>query len=242
MIQSNLERLSQRVENACRRSGRKKEEIQIVAVTKMVLLDKIAEAIRCGIHEIGESRVQETQDKFQSLHSSFPSVKWHLIGHLQRNKVNRAVEIFDCIQSVDSERLAEAIDRRASEIGKVQECLVEIKVSEEETKFGLDPDGLEKFLERAEKLKNLTVSGIMAIAPFFENPELARPYFRRAKEIFGKFFILRPMPYALHPILSMGMSHDFEIAIEEGCNMIRVGSAIFGERSVIGERLSVTNN
>jgi pyridoxal phosphate enzyme (YggS family) len=148
-----------------------------------------------------------------------------MIGHLQTNKVNRAVEIFDMIQSVDSIKLVGAIDRRAAQIGKIQDCLVEVKVSGEEAKTGLAEEEIEPFLESFSSLKNVRLRGLMAIAPYFENAEDARPYFSRAREIFQKYFVRQP-------ILSMGMSGDFEIAIEEGSSMVRLGNAIFGQRTV----------
>lgn len=213
-----------RIDQSCQRVGRRKEEVQLVAVTKTVPAEMITEAVRSGIKEIGESRVQESLDKYQTIHSSFPSLRWHMVGHLQRNKVNRAVELFDCIQSVDSTKLIEAIDRRASELGKIQDCLVEVKVSDEPSKQGLPPEELSHFMQFCSSLKNVRLNGMMILAPYFDNAEQVRPYFKKAKEIYDQFFIQ-------HPILSMGMSSDFEIAIEEGSNMVRIGTALFGVRS-----------
>lgn len=231
MLEANLKEIYEKMEKAASRAGRKKEEIELLAATKTVPQEKIKEAVRLGIRFIGESRVQEALDKYPQLHSSFPELKWHFIGHLQRNKVNRALEIFDCIQSVDSIALLQAIERRASELQKIQEILVEVKVSEEPTKFGLPPEELEKFIETCEKLKNVKCVGMMALAPYFNDAHLARPYFARAKQLFDKFFIQHPAKSIQHPLLSMGMSHDFEVAIEEGSNMIRIGTAFFGERN-----------
>lgn len=225
MIQEKIRKVWERIEKAANRVCRKKDEITLVAVTKGVPTEKIAEAVRYGIQEIGESKVQESQDKFQTLHASFPRLKWHMIGNLQRNKVNRAVEIFDCIQSVNSERLVEAINRRAEQIEKVQSCLVEVKVSEEPSKLGFTPDALEKMLDFSSRLKNVRIEGLMALAPYFQEPEKTRPYFEKAKKLFDRFFSRRSQP-----VLSMGISSDFEIAIEEGSNMVRIGTAIFGER------------
>lgn len=228
MIQENLLKIKERINNACSRSGRNIEEIQLVAVTKNVPEDKILEAVRLGISEIGESRVQESQGKFQFIHRSAPDLKWHLIGHLQSNKVNRAVEFFDLIQSADSEKLLERINRRAQELNKVQECLIEIKISEESAKSGFIPEEIEKILDFSSVLKNVAVKGMMCIAPYFENPEQSRIYFAKGKKIFEKWF--KKSGNEPNASLSMGMSNDFETAIEEGSTMIRIGTAIFGSR------------
>lgn len=234
MIHENLERLQERIEKCCQRTGRKREEIQLVVVTKSVPTTEILETVRYGITDMGESRVQESQDKFRTLHLSFPSLRWHMVGHLQRNKVNRAVEIFDLIQSVDSSKLVEVIDQKAFKIGKIQDFLVEVKVSDEPSKSGLPPDELEKFLELSQKLKNVRVRGLMTIAPHPKEPEESRPYFLKMSHLFEKFFgqgASQSSSDGLEPILSMGMSTDFEVAIEEGSRMIRIGSAIFNPPS-----------
>ena len=224
MICDNIKIILERIEKAKNKVGLKKD-IKLVAVTKTVSADKIIEAIGCGITIIGENRVQEAEKKF----GEFPEtveIKKHLIGHLQTNKVKKAVELFDVIQSVDSVYLLEEINRQAEKIKKIQECFIEIKVSEEEKKYGLNPTELESFMEKATNLKNVKISGLMAIAPYFENPELARPYFRRAKELFDRFCSqLSDLNSQL--FLSMGMTGDFEIAIEEGSNMVRIGTGIF---------------
>ena len=227
-VRENLEKVLERVEKASLRAGRNKKEIRLVAVTKTVSVERILEAIQCGAGEIGESRVQETQDKFSLVRASGLSgvegVKWHMIGRLQTNKVNRAVEIFDMIQSVDSLKLAQAIDRRAGQIQKIQDCLVELKVSEEAAKTGLEASVLESFMEQCAALKAIRLLGLMTIAPYFDDPDAARPYFAKARSLFEKFF---PNPGS---ILSMGMSGDFEAAIQEGSTLVRVGTAIFGSR------------
>ncbi len=228
MIQSNLENVWEKISKACQRSGRKKEQIQLVAVTKGVPAEQIAEAVRCGVKIIGENKVQESLDKFQAVHAQCPLLQWHLIGHLQRNKVNRASEIFNCVQSVDSERLAQSLDRRGGELGKVLDCLAQVKISDEPSKSGMAPDQLEPFLEFCSSLKNVRVRGLMAIAPYLEQSELQRPYFAQARKFFEQHFT--GAKSAESPILSMGMSGDFETAIEEGANMVRVGTLIFGPR------------
>lgn len=226
MIKENIEKIWERIEFSAKRSGRTKEAIQLVAVTKTVGVEQILETVRCGIQNIGESRIQESLDKYQAIHGPFPSVQWHMIGALQRNKVNHAVELFDLIQSVDSQKLLSAIDRRASELGKVQNCLIEIKVSEEPTKGGLPPEELENILDFSRTMTQVRVLGLMTLAPNFDDRERARPYFAKARKLFEKHFV----GTISNPVLSMGMSADFDIAIEEGSTMIRIGSAIFGER------------
>lgn len=230
MIEKNLERLLERIEKSSVRSNRKKEDIQIVAVTKTVPLQRMVKAIECGLKNFGESRVQEAKEKFEALQSSYPFLKWHMVGHLQTNKVNRAVEFFDAIQSVDSFKCMQAIDQRASRLGKTQMCLLEIKISEESTKFGLKDDQIEKILDESSSLKHIYLKGLMCIAPYFEDSNKAKPYFAKTYDLFNKFFLGSSYLKIAEPVCSMGMSHDFEAAIEEGSNMIRIGTALFGER------------
>ncbi len=232
-ISENLNSVLERIENSAKKTNRKKEDIKLVVVTKNVSIEDIKKVIEIGIKDIGENRVQEAEKKYSSLitlHSSlFTNIKRHMIGHLQTNKVKKALQIFDLIQSVDSIHLAEEIDKQAKKINKVQDCLIEVKVSPEETKYGCLPEKLKELVEKILELKNINLCGLMAMAPFSENPEYARPYFHSAKELFDRFysFFLHPNPYSLTPILSMGMSNDFEVAIEEGANMVRIGTAIF---------------
>lgn len=223
MICDNIKIILERIERAKNKSGRR-DAVKLVAVTKTVPVDRIREALGCGITDIGENRIREAEEKFEKLPDA-GKIKKHLIGHLQTNKAVKAVRSFDLIQSVDSIRLLGEIDKRAQKIGKVQDCLVEIKVSEEETKSGLNPAELENFFEASLGLKNIKVSGLMTIAPYFENPESARPYFQRTY----KYYSLFALRYSLS-WLSMGMTNDFEVAVEEGANMVRIGTGIFGER------------
>jgi len=221
MICDNIKIILEKIDRAKNKAGLKKD-IKLVAVTKTVSADKIIEAIECGITIIGENRIQEAERKHSQLSTLNSQLKWHLIGHLQTNKVKKAVELFDLIQSVDSIYLLEEINKQSEKIGKVQECFVEIKVSEEETKYGLKPTELESFMEKASELKNVKITGLMAMAPFCENIELTRPYFKQAY----KYFSLVVTRYSLL-YLSMGMTGDFEVAIEEGSNMVRIGTGIF---------------
>ncbi len=226
MIQENLAGIRAGIEASCKRSGRQAGEITMVAVTKTVPIERIAEAARLGLNQIGENKVQEALAKRPGLLPGFPQLKWHMIGHLQTNKASRACELFDCIQSLDSEKLASSLDRRAAELGKIQDCLIELKVSSEESKTGISAEQFPALFEFCKSLKNIRVSGLMCIAPYFEKADHARPYFAKARKMYDQFF----SSSSLSSVLSMGMSHDFEAAIEEGSTMIRIGTALFGER------------
>lgn len=226
MIRENLEAVRERIHRACRRSGRDEKDITLIGVSKKVPRESILEAVSCGLDYFGESYVQEAREKIEGLEGRVAA--WHMIGRLQTNKANRAVELFDVIQSVDSLKLLAVIDRKAAELKKIQECFIEIKVSEEHTKGGLSEPEIEGFLKGAGGLRNIRIGGIMTMAPFFDSPESARPYFKKARNIFERLFIDKAGP---KPELSMGMSGDFETAIEEGSTMARIGQAIFGERA-----------
>ncbi len=203
------------------RAGRDPMDVDLVAVSKTIGLDRIREAIDDGLRVFGESRVQEAALKAPEMAASGCSL--HLVGHLQKNKARRAVEMFDLIHSVDSLDLLEAIDRHAGELGKVQRVLIEVKLSPEATKTGADAGALESILKGAAGMNNVRIEGLMTVPPYDEDPEAARPYYRRLRELGEKFGLKG---------LSMGMSHDFEVAILEGATIVRVGSAIFGERAV----------
>ncbi|MBN1385334.1 MAG: YggS family pyridoxal phosphate-dependent enzyme [Elusimicrobia bacterium] len=220
VIKNNIKKVLKNINRALEKTGNT-SSVKLVAVTKTVPADRIKEALDCGITDIGENRIQEAERKFEEL-SLAQSIKKHLIGHLQTNKVKKAVEMFDVIQSVDSIYLAEEINKRAGQINKIQECLVEIKVSEEETKYGLHPDKLPDFLEKAKELENIKIIGLMVMAPFFEDPEQTRPYFRRAYGYYSSLVTRHSLSY-----LSMGMTNDYEVAVEEGSNMVRIGTGIF---------------
>lgn len=209
---------------AALRVGRSPEEIKLIAVSKSVSIDKILEAADLGLRFFGENRVQEAKEKIEKIRDF--NIEWHMIGHLQTNKAKDAVKLFSMIQSVDSERVATAIDREAQKIGKIQRVLIQVKLSDEESKYGVEEKELTKLLEVCQNLKNITVEGLMTIPPYFENPEDVRPYFRKLREI--RDSLLPRYPYLKE--LSMGMSHDFEVAIEEGATMVRIGTALFGQR------------
>ena len=229
-IQENLLKLRQRIALACNKVSRSCDALTLVAVSKGRSVDEIKELLALGITDIGESKVQEALVKFNEITSQRDNeqrIKWHLVGHLQTNKVKEAVRIFDLIQSVDSLRLAQEIDKQAAEIKKIQDILIEIKTSPETTKFGLLPLEAPDVIQEISKLKNLRVRGLMTIAPFVDEPEKARPYFRKLRDQMNE--MTKKGVWSMGSgILSMGMSDDFEVAIEEGANMVRIGRAIFG--------------
>ena len=228
MVRENLQWVQERVAAAAQTAGRDPAEIRLIAVTKGVPVDRIREAIACGVREIGENRVQEAREKKQALgtvpEGDCPPIAWHLIGHLQRNKAGAAAELFDCIHSVDSSQLAEALDKACK---RKLEVLIQVNVSGEPTKHGCTPEALPVLAQAVSRCSNLRLSGLMTMAPFSEDPEQARPVFRTLRllrdELQGKGFSL--------PQLSMGMSHDFGAAVQEGATMVRIGTAIFGERT-----------
>ena len=228
MITDNILKLKEKIDNLCAKLNR--DKIRLVAVTKTVPVELIIEAINSGITEIGENRVQEAEKKFSNLNISSNIIK-HFIGHLQTNKVKKAVSLFDLIQSVDSIHLAQEIDKQAKKINKIQNCLIEVKISEEKTKFGYNPDKISELVSNLLELKNIKLCGLMTIAPYFDNPENTRPYFKQMKKIFDKIRDEFKVLSSDFNILSMGMTDDFHIAIEEGANMVRIGRAIFGERT-----------
>jgi pyridoxal phosphate enzyme (YggS family) len=212
-----------RIDQSARRAGRRPEEITLVAVTKTIALEKVIPFLQAGIHNVGENRVQEALQKYAGWNAQNPpKSKIHLIGQLQSNKAKKAVGFFDLIQSLDRLDLARDIDRHARGLGKKQACLVEIKISPEPAKSGLPPEELDAFLAQAKSLSFIDVQGLMGIAPVVSRPEETRPYFSRLRRLCEKFRL---------KVLSMGMSADFEIAIEEGSTMVRIGTALFGPRS-----------
>jgi len=218
-----------RMSHAAMRAGRRPEEVRLVAVTKTVGVEEIKQALDVGLRMFGENRVQEAKEKISNLKSEISNAKieWHMIGHLQSNKVRPAVQLFDLVHSVDSAGLAEEINKEAARIGKVQRVLIEVKLSEEATKSGISEPELSALIEKVAKLGNLKLEGLMTMPPFFDEPERARPYFKRLRELRDA---LAEKGFSL-PELSMGMSGDFDVAIEEGATLVRVGTAIFGERS-----------
>ncbi|MCX8028183.1 MAG: YggS family pyridoxal phosphate-dependent enzyme [Thermodesulfovibrionales bacterium] len=231
MITDNLSLIYKRIFRAALRSDRDPKEITLLAVSKTFSLDRIIEAVDAGIRFFGENRVQEAEEKISRFsviaqEQGYTNVKWHLVGHLQSNKVQKAVRLFDLIHSVDSKEILQRIDKEAAKIGKVQDILIQVKLSEEMTKHGIQQDEVIDVVRYANSLNNVRLQGLMTLPPYFENPEDVRPYFRRLFEIKQR---LSQSGFQMQH-LSMGMSHDFEVAIEEGATIIRIGTAIFGER------------
>ena len=223
------ERLAQvqaRITAAARRVGRDPAAITLVAVSKTVPPDHIKDAVAAGVAVLGENRVQEAQDKIRALGRV---AQWHLVGHLQTNKAKLAVQLFDMIHSLDSIRLARELDRHAAALGKRMPCLVEVNQGGELTKSGLTELDVLPFLEEAAALPNLEIVGLMSVPPYCENPEDVRPYFQILRAL-RSAAAAEAFPGVRMEHLSMGMSHDFEVAIEEGATMVRVGTAIFGPR------------
>lgn len=220
-ISENLRIIEDRIDKAAEQSGRRREDITLVTVTKTRGVEQVREAIACGATDLGENYVQEAQDKFAAIGDP---VRWHMIGHLQRNKARHAVEFFSLIQSVDSVELAAEIGRRAQGIGKRLDVLVEVKISGEATKFGVDPHATLDLVSNIAQVSGIRVCGLMGMAPFAEDPQNTRPFFGNLKKLWDK------LPVEQRLYLSMGMTSDFEVAIEEGSNMVRIGTAIFGPR------------
>lgn len=227
----NISAVYKRISNAAMMSGRNSEDIRLVAVTKNVSVERIREAVNAGLRVFGENRVQEAKAKMEepsilsTIDYRLPAISWHLIGYLQKNKAKYAVQLFDLIHSVDSAGLAKEISRHAEKTGKIQDVLIEVKLSDEETKRGTSKNELMGLIKAVNDMKNLNLRGLMTIPPFFENPEDARPYFRELRKLRDK-----AAGFDL-PELSMGMSNDFEVAIEEGATIVRIGTAIFGKRN-----------
>jgi pyridoxal phosphate enzyme (YggS family) len=230
-LKQKISEIKNRVSNAASSCNRETESIRLVAVTKTVPAERITEAVAEGISIIGESYIQEAREKYALL-SGFP-VSWHFIGHLQTNKAKYAVKIFDLIHSVDSMRLAEELDIQAKKIGKVQNVLIEVNLGKEKTKSGINEEDAPDIINKMSCFKNLFIKGLMIIPPFFDDPERVRPYFSALRDLrdrIGSSLDSCLVKNIAMDELSMGMSGDFETAIEEGATLVRIGTAIFGER------------
>jgi len=225
-IRENIKILEDNIAEAAEKAGRHREKITVVAVSKTVEPERIREAIRCGIKIIGENKVQEAERKFKQIPEEFEK---HLVGHLQTNKAKKAVELFDMIQSVDSLKLAEEVSKRAQQKGKTMDVLVEVNTSGEPSKFGLEPDEVLDFMKQASSLEGIKIKGLMTVGLFSSDMEEVRPCFKRLKSLFDELKG-RKIPGIEMRYLSMGMTQDYQVAIEEGANMIRIGTAIFGRR------------
>src|SRR5882724_1290464 len=230
-IVGNVAGIQERIFSAARRVGRSAAGIVLMGVSKTFPAEAVREAYAAGIRVFVENRVQEFAEKFAGL-AHLPDAEWHLIGHLQSNKAARAAELFHAVDSVDSLRLVERLNAAAATLGKKLRVLIEINIGGEEAKAGLQPSSpeLEEILLTAAQLDHLEIQGLMAIPPFVENPEDARPYFRKLREV-RDYIVKRQLSGVGMSTLSMGMSHDFEIAVEEGSTCVRLGTAIFGTRA-----------
>lgn len=225
-VVENVEKTLERIHAAERRAGRS-GGVTLVAATKLVPVERIAEAYRAGVRRFGENRVQEFEKKLPSL--SLPSATWHMLGHLQTNKAQRAAELFARVDSLDSLRLAEKLAAAARGLGRRLPVLVEVHLGEEPSKHGVEPDKLPELVEKAAALESLAIEGLMTLPPMLEPPERVRPFFRRLRQL-AEELNQRRIPGVQMRELSMGMSHDFEVAIEEGATQVRLGTVLFGPR------------
>lgn len=217
----NISNIYKRISHAAMRAGRGPEDILLIAVTKGVSLETMKEAVDAGLRLFGENRVQETVKKIKDSALISDNIKWHMIGHLQKNKARAAVRLFDLIHSVDSIELMGLINNYAGESGRVQKILIELKLSHEEAKHGIEKDKLGSLIKEARAMRSLAVEGLMTMPPYSDDPEKSRTYFRELRSLRDEHRLKE---------LSMGMTNDFEVAIEEGSTMVRIGTGIFGER------------
>ena len=226
MVKENLQEVEKKIEEACRRAGRDRSEVTLIAVSKTKPVSMLQEAYSAGIREFGENKVQEMMDKYDVLPDD---IHWHMIGHLQRNKVKYLMGKAALIHSVDSLRLAEEISAQSVRHQVVTDILIEVNIAGEETKFGTDREEAISLVEEASRLPGIHICGLMTIAPFVENPEDNRTYFRQIREL-SVDIAAKKIDNVDMRILSMGMTGDYEVAIEEGTTMVRVGTGIFGAR------------
>ena len=225
-VKLRLENIKDRINKSAIRSGRDPKSVRLVAVSKTVPANRMKEAIDAGVDILGENYIQETRTKFNEL-ARYP-VSWHFIGHLQTNKAKYAVRLFDLIHSVDSLKLAQELDKQAKKVNKIQEILIQINIAKEPSKSGADAENTSNLIKDISCLENLSVKGLMIMPPFFNDPEKVRPYFSALREIRDR--IHQTVSGVDLYELSMGLSNDFEAAVEEGATLVRIGTAIFGER------------
>ena len=227
MIKQNIKDITYNINQAAQRIGRSSNSIKLIAVSKTRTVEEVETAIRAGQVVFGENRIQEAATKIPSVKSD---IEWHLIGHLQTNKTKLAVQLFDVIHSIDSLKLLKEIDRWANKFSKVQSILIQVNIAEETSKFGAKASDLAYLIDAAKQASNVHLLGLMIIPPYSENPEDARVFFRRLREIAFAELVLKNYIDEASLELSMGMSNDYQVAIEEGATMVRIGTAIFGER------------
>lgn len=227
-LEKKWQAVEERVELACKRVGRSTEEVTIIGVSKTVEADVINASIEIGVKDLGENRVQEVLRKYDAVS---PGVQWHLIGHLQSNKVKYIIPLVTMIHSVDSLKLAKEINKEAKKCDKIMKVLVQVDMAKEDSKFGVAADDVKPLLESMAELENIQIQGLMFIAPFLEDAEGVRPYFKEMKLLFESLKVMNhPRIEMKH--LSMGMTNDFEVAVEEGATLLRVGTGIYGKREV----------
>lgn len=227
MIRANLDYIRKRIAETAEKSGRNPGDIRLLAVSKHMGADKVEEARQCGQTLFGENFVQEAQAKIEQCD---PSISWHLIGHLQSNKAKHAVRLFQLIETVDRLKLAQTLNQHAANYDKILDILIQINVGREDRKSGVLPQDAEPLIREVGKLQHLRIRGLMTMPPYTNDPELSRPHFRALKKIADEFSKNRYFTDEAPLILSMGMSADYVIAIEEGATLVRVGTAIFGNR------------
>lgn len=225
-IAANIEKIKQRIAAACSRAGRDPHSVELMAVTKTVSTERILQAVDAGITLLGENYVQEAREKQELLGGS---ARMHLIGHLQTNKAKYAVRLFDCVHSVDRLELAQELNKRAKAVNRTLDILIEVNVSGEQTKNGVSPAQVRELIGRIAGLENLSVRGLMTMAPYSDDPETSRPYFQALRQLRDDI-AREEIPRVQMAELSMGMTDDFEVAIEEGSTIVRIGRAIFGAR------------
>ena len=225
-IEENLKRINDRIEAACKRSGRDRSEVTLISVSKTKPVETLDTAYKAGVREFGENKVQEMTSKHEALPED---IHWHMIGHLQRNKVKYLADYVTLIHSVDSYRLAEEISIHGQKRKRVIPILIEVNVADESTKFGVSKDEVEQLVREISELKGVKIMGLMTVAPYIEDPEENRPYFAILKQL-SVDIAVKNIDNVSMSILSMGMTGDFEVAIEEGSTMVRVGTGIFGAR------------
>lgn len=231
MILDNLKIVEDNISKACQRAGRKREEITLIAVSKTKPIEMIEEVLEAGINDFGENKVQELVRKYEQLNEDLKSdINWHMIGHLQRNKVKHTVDKVQLIHSVDSLRLAKQIEKEAKKKNIKSDILIEVNIANDPNKFGFNEKEVCNAIEKISNFNNINIKGLMTIAPYVDNPEDNRKFFRRIKQL-SVDIDSKNIDNVGMDILSMGMSGDYEVAIEEGATIVRIGSSIFGDRN-----------
>jgi pyridoxal phosphate enzyme (YggS family) len=226
-LKKRLEQVRERIRQAAETCGRDADSVRLVAVSKTIAAGTVKEAIEAGVKILGENYIQEAREKFNAL-VHYP-VSWHFIGHLQSNKAKYAVRLFDLIHSVDSVKLARELNKQAKKVDKIQQILVQVNISAEDTKSGTSAKEAPGLISEISQLENLSIRGLMTMPPYFYQPEKVKPFFAALRELRDQIKAKAPPNVSLEE-LSMGMTGDFEVAIQEGATLVRIGTAIFGER------------